>query len=79
MRRFVSAGFWPRLRLGRLGYWLWQRYGALGTCDVCRAPTWTPVAFYVQREVGRTGHYFCEKCGPPMLDVASALGERVTL
>jgi hypothetical protein len=77
IKRWLStAGYWPRR--GRLGYWLWQRYGPLGRCDTCRAATWHPVAFYVKQDGGWTGHYYCEQCGPSMLAAAEAIGELVS-
>lgn len=69
--------FWRAF--GRLMHWLWCYSAPLGTCDVCHVPTWNPVAFQVQQDIGRTGHYFCERCGPPLLDAARAFGEQVEL
>ena len=63
--------------LWRPVHWLWCFSAPLGSCDVCREPTWEPVAFQVQLNVGRTGHYYCEQCGPPMRQAAEAMGELV--
>jgi hypothetical protein len=69
---------WRAPVLWRVVHWLWCHTAPLGRCDQCSAPTWNPVTFYVQQPIGRTGHYYCERCGPPMLQTARALSDVVT-
>lgn len=76
MRRAVTSRHWPRRRSYR-AFRLWQRYGPLGNCDECRTPTWNPVTFQIQHNIGRSGHYYCERCGPPIREAAEILGEMV--
>jgi len=49
---------------------------ALGRCNSCKEPTSNPVAFYTHMvgQVGRFGHYYCERCGPAVLAMANDLG-----
>jgi hypothetical protein len=70
-RRFRPPVFW------RPVHWLWCHTAPLGCCSECREPTWNPVTFYVQHDIGRSGHYYCERCGPPIREAALLLGERV--
>ena len=58
-------------------YGPWIAHHPLGRCDLCRTPTWNPVTWYSRLALGRAGHYYCETCGPAMLELALASGERV--
>jgi hypothetical protein len=81
MRRMVVRQWWPwNSWIGRPGYWayrLMQRYGPLGRCQSCRRETWNPVCFGTRLSAGTVGHYFCESCGPALLEAAQALGNVV--
>ncbi len=72
----------PRLKykpaIRHLFWWVWCHYSALGRCQQCDAPTWAPVTFCTELRSGRAGHYYCERCGPPLLEAALAVGEQVS-
>jgi hypothetical protein len=61
--------------LWRPVHWLWCYSAPLGSCNKCHEPTWNPVTFTFKLEIGRSGHYYCERCGPAIVAAALAVAE----